>query len=167
MAGVKAPRPKGPAALPRRQVLALIAGAGLAGLAPLPALPQTGSAASLGMVLDVLFPADDMSPAATTLGIDRDIAEFAATNPQLQRLFDLALAWLDQSEGQPFAALTADARAKALERMERSDFNQVPGRFFHILRALAAEFYYARPESLAGLSLNPAPQPLGYPPPWG
>ena len=46
------------------------------------------------------------------------------------------------------------------------DYNQIPGRFFHIVRAFAVELYFAKPEAISGYPLNPAPQPAGYLPPW-
>ncbi|MFN7224756.1 MAG: gluconate 2-dehydrogenase subunit 3 family protein [Paracoccaceae bacterium] len=121
---------------------------------------------SLGAVLDVLLPDDSVTPAATAVGIDRDLRDFLAENDLLTQLFGAALGWMDQISGGSFSTANPDVQHDLLSQMSESDFNQIPGRFYHIIRALAVEFYYARPEALAGLPLNPAPQPLGYPPPW-
>lgn len=122
---------------------------------------------TFGAVLDTLLPADAFSPAATSLGVDKDILEIVSKNELLTRLFDAALGWLDQVEAEPFANLPSKRQAEILQNMQAADFNQIPGRFFHIIRALAVEFYYAKPEAIAGFPLNAAPQPEGYLPPWG
>lgn len=139
-----------------------------AGLAPL--LPRAGLAAgpgdlaSLGAVLDRLLPADDLSPSATALGIDAEIAAFLGDEGPLLQLFALALDWMDGLDGRPFRDLPTMRQAQILDAMAAGDPDQIPGRFYHILRALAVEFFYARPEALGGLPLHPAPQPEGYPP---
>jgi hypothetical protein len=138
--------------------LSSVCGAAVANAAPM---------ASLASVVDTLLPADDVSPSASALGVDRDIADFVAENEMLTRLFATALDWMDQLADRPFHDLTLSQRVEVLTFMEGADFNAVPGRFYHILRALAVEFYYARAQAVAGLPLSVAPQPNGYPPPWG
>jgi hypothetical protein len=122
---------------------------------------------SLASVVDVLLPADDVSPSASALGVDRDIADFVAESEMLTRLFETALDWMDNLGNKPFRNLLPSQQVEVLTFMESADFNAVPGRFYHILRALAVEFYYARAETVVGLPLDSAPQPNGYPPPWG
>lgn len=153
----------------RRAALLAALGAGAAALG-LPASAQWRADArfpSLAAVLDVLLPGDALTPPASALGADREIAAFVSDSEPLVRLFAAALGWMDEQGGQPFGDLPADRQAALVQAMAVSDPNLVPGRFYHILRALAVEFHYARPEAIAGLALNPAPQPLGYPPPWG
>ncbi len=137
------------------------------GFLPLHALSQQADAlASLGAVLDCLLPADDLSPAATALGVDREMRDFLAEQELLAQVIAAGLQWLDAEAGRPFRDLPYMQQAALLSRAAASGPDQVPARCHHILRALAVEFYYARPEAIAGLPLHPAPQPLGYPPPW-
>lgn len=149
----------------RRQALAVLLSAGLA-----PLLPGTGRAsgpeglASLGAVLDVLLPADDLSPSATALGVGDEIVAFLGDDGPLRQLFTLALDWMDGLDGRPYRDLPPLRQAQILDAMAASDHDLIPGRFYHILRALVVEFAYARPEALGGLPLHPAPQPEGYPP---
>lgn len=121
---------------------------------------------SLGAVLDSLLPADEFSPSATDLGLEVEMKRLIAENELLVRLFTLALGWLDGIGTRPFRELDEKRQVEILTAMAASDFNQIPGRFFYIVRALAVELYYARPEAISGYPLNPAPQPAGYPPPW-
>ncbi|WP_372841512.1 gluconate 2-dehydrogenase subunit 3 family protein [Phaeovulum sp.] len=141
-------------------------GAGLASICG-PVVAEARPMASLAAVLDVLLPADDFSPSASALGIERDIADFVAESDMMTRLFLAALDWMDHLADLPFRDLTSAQQAEVMAFMETADFNAVPGRFYHILRALAVEFYYARAEAIIGLPLNATPQPEGYPPPWG
>jgi hypothetical protein len=157
------------AALPlkptRRAVLMVTLGAGLSSLCS--ALhAQAVPPSSLAALVDALLPADDMSPAATALGVDAEISDFVAGSEMMTRLFAAALDWIDQLADRPFRDLTALQQAEVLTYLQTADFNAVPGRFYHILRALAVEFYFARAEVLGGLALNAAPQPDGYMQPW-
>jgi hypothetical protein len=151
--------------LERRRALLLMLSAGL-----LPLLPRTGLAAgpqdlaSLGAVLDTLFPSDALCPSATALGVDAKIREALGSEGPLLQLFTLAVDWMDGLGDRPFRDLPPARQADILEAMASSDFNQIPGRFYHIARALTVEFAYATPEALRGLPLHPAPQPEGYGP---
>lgn len=133
-------------------------------------LPQTGLAAgpqdlaSLGAVLDTLFPSDALSPSATELGVDAKIREALGSEGPLLQLFTLTLDWMDGLDDRPFRDLPPTRQAEIVEAMTSSDYNQIPGRFYHIARALTFEFAYATPEALGGLPLHPAPQPDGYSP---
>jgi len=150
----------------RRAFLVATLSTGLASVCG-PATAQ-GSAdlGSLGAVLDTILPGDDLSPSPSSLGIDRDIADIVTANPLLERLFGAALSWMDRLGDRPFRDLTDAQRIEILKFMESADFNQIPGRFFHIVRVFCCELYFAREEAIAGFPLNAAPQPLGYLPPW-
>lgn len=150
----------------RRSVLMGMLSVGLSSVCG-SATADTAPTASLASVVDTLLPADDVSPSASALGVDKDIADFVAENDMMTRLFAAALDWMDHLADRPFHDLTPSQQAEVLSFMESADFNAIPGRFYHILRALAVEFYYAQSEAVAGFPLNPAPQPNGYPPPWG
>lgn len=151
---------------------ALIAGFA-AGLmqAPLAGVLQAASDAvertALDAFLDTLLPADAVSPAASALGIGDEILDLAAGSDLFVRLLALGSEFLNAAGPVPFAELPPDARHRVAAWMEASDYDQIPGRYFHLVRQSAVEFYYARPEAAAGFGLNVAPQPAGYPPPWG
>lgn len=150
----------------RRSVLMGMLSVGLSSVCG-SATADTAPRASLASVVDTLLPADDASPSASALGVDKDIADFVAENDMMTQLFAAALDWMDNLADRPFHDLTPSQKTEILTFMESADFNAVPGRFYHILRALAVEFYYARSEAVVGFPLAPAPQPNGYPPPWG
>lgn len=162
--GIDGPDLKGRVA--RRDLLLAALAAGLAGFV-LPVRAQPAEAfGSLGAVLDTLLPADALSPAATALGVDREVEDSILGNPTMARFFEAALGWLDQLDGAPFRDLPEARRVEILAALAEADFNQIPGRFYHLMRALAIEFYFTHPEAFAGYPLEPAPQPMGYPPPW-
>lgn len=149
----------------RRRALILMVSAGLVRLLPQPARSAgRQDLASLGAVLDVLFPADALCPSATALGVEDQIRQVLDGEGPLMQLFTLALQWLDALDGQPFRDLPPPRQARIIETLASSDYDQIPGRFYHIARALTVEFAYAMPEALAGLPLHAAPQPEGYAP---
>ena len=151
--------------LERRRALVMMLSAGLA-----PLLPRMGKAAvsqdlsSLGAVLDTLFPADALCPSATQLGVDIKILDALGSEGPLLLLFKLAIDWMDGLHDRPFGDLPTAQQAEIIEAMASSDFNQIPGRFYHIARALTFEFAYAEPDVLGGLPLHSSPQPAGYAP---
>ncbi len=151
--------------LERRRALLVMLSAGVA-----PLLPHAGMAsgsqdlASLGAVLDIVFPSDALCPSATELGVDAMIREALGPQGPLLQLFTLALGWMDGIADRPFHELPTAQRTEIVAAMATSDFNEIPGRFYHIARALTLEFAYAAPEALGGLPLHPAPQPEGYAP---
>jgi len=157
-------------AIDRRGLIGLAAAA-LSGLAPLPAAggDRAVAAATLDAFLDTLLPADAASPAAGAAGVGPEIRAIAdgADDPRLKRLLALGTEWLDGLDARPFAALPATVRTRVLAWMEGADRGAVPGRFFLVVRTLAVEIYYARAEAIAGFPISVAPQPAGYPPPWG
>jgi hypothetical protein len=117
--------------------------------------------------LDVLLPDDGVTPAASALGVPDGIEEIAGDVEPLRRLIALACDWLDQVADAPFHALADTDQQAIVTWMSTADYNQVPRRFYHLTRQLAVELAYADATGVAGLPLAAAPQPLGYPPPWG
>lgn len=153
----------------RRAALAALAGGCLAAIAGLPATASTPELRdrALTAFLDTLLPADDFGPAASTVGIDDDILGFAPDGSDLHRLIALGTGWLDGLDARAFADLPEPVRHDVLRYMQQADRAEVPGRFFFVMRQFAMELYHARAGTVADLPLNPAPQPEGYPPPWG
>lgn len=121
---------------------------------------------TLAAYLDILLPADDMSPAASALGVQHDLVDFTRDNAQLRQFLAMGTAWLNDTGRGPFHALPQDDQARVVEWMSRADRDTPPGRFFLLVRLAAVEFYYSKGEVAASFGLNTAPQPAGYPPPW-
>ncbi len=122
---------------------------------------------TLAAFLDVLLPDDGVTPAASALGVPGGIEDIAGDVEPLRRLIALACDWLDQVADAPFHAL-ADADKQAIVAwMSTADYNEIPRRFYHLTRQLAVELAYSHATGVAGLPLAAAPQPMGYPPPWG
>jgi len=127
---------------------------------------QDIDAETLVSFLDVLLPADEHSPSASQLDVESELLELAARVELFEKLLALGTHWLNDTGRGPFHSLSISDRNKVVSWMSTSDYDQIPGRFYQLVRLTAVEIYYARPESLGGFDLNPAPQPTGYPPPW-
>lgn len=152
----------------RRDVLLRLASGCLVSLVYTPVVAQTATVKrqTLDSVVDTLLPADDVTPSATALGVSDELMLLAPKGSNLHRLFALGTTWLDELDSRSFAELSTETRQDVLRYMEQADYNEVPGRYFQLLRQMAMEIYYAQPQTYAELALNPAPQPKGYPPPW-
>lgn len=120
----------------------------------------------LNLVADTILPADELTPSASAIGAVDDVLEMVRGHQMLSQLMAFGLQWLNQVQGTALSTRSVEDRERLLLAAAESDFNQVPGRFFHVLRVLLLEAYYAKPEALAGLPINEAPQPEGYLPPW-
>jgi hypothetical protein len=153
----------------RRAALVTLAGGCLMALSGLPAHARAPAirARALDAFLDTLLPADDLGPAAGALGIGGEIRAYAPEGSDLHRLIAMGTGWLDGLDARSFADLPEPLRHDVLRFLEQADRAQVPGRFFFVMRQFAMELYHARADTVAGLPINPAPQPEGYPPPWG
>jgi hypothetical protein len=119
------------------------------------------------------FASDSLRAFVTTLVPDHDDAalfgDFRILTREIPWLGPLAAAttaWLDAEAGGSFATIATPARATIVNRMALAPPDSVPRQGYVYLRHFAMELYYARPDAIAGLPLEPAPQPVGYPPPW-
>jgi hypothetical protein len=97
---------------------------------------------------------------------DEKLWEFSEFDPRFRRLVELGCRWLNLTGGPPFAELTAEQQIAVVEWMSTSDWNQIPRRFYELVRQAAIELYYSDPAAWRGLPIERPPQPLGYPPPW-
>lgn len=116
--------------------------------------------------LDVLLPRDSYSGSASDLKVDLTLREFAKRDPRFRRLVELGCTWLNMTGQGSFADLAATDQIRVVEWMASSDWNQIPRRFYELVRQAAIEIYFSEPASLAGLPIQGPPQPLGHPPPW-
>ncbi len=147
--------------------------ASLAGsVAGLESLPATGAEPTpletgLQAWVDTLFPEDEQSPAAGSLGVHLRIQKRASEIPEYEALLEKGMAWADSqaiSLGKlRFAQLDEPDRVKIVAAAEAS--RQGSGTwlfFFHTLRDSTA-FYYEHEESWSGVGFPHAPQPIGFP----
>ena len=144
-----------------------LAAVAVAGLSIPAASAQPVSRAALEAYVDILLPGGDGLPSATSLGVAAEIEALAPEGSVFRRLLSVGTEWLDTVQGGGFAALPGSAQEQIVDWMAAAPYGEVPGRFYHVLRLFAVELYYTRPEARVGLPLEHAPQPFGYPPPWG
>jgi hypothetical protein len=131
-----------------------------------PLTPGAVESAALAAFVDTLLPRDALSGSATDLGIDRQIWEFSKTEPDFRKLVSFGCRWLDMTGGPPFAKLPVDQQITVVSWMAQADWNDVPRRFYELMRQVSVELYYSTPAGWHGLPIQRPPQPLGYPPPW-
>jgi len=150
----------------RRVALAALAAA-LAELpdasgAALPAVSGERTMRTLTAFCDTLVPADELTPAASALGIPQSLFAGMLGNALAERLLSAGCAWLDAAAAGDFAAAPEAARVDACERMQSMPWESPPGRFFALLRNTVMADYYADPRAWKGLALDRPPQPLGF-----
>lgn len=121
---------------------------------------------TLAAFLDVLLPRDALSGSATDLQVDAQLLALAKSDARLARLIGLGCQWLNLTGGPPFAQLTPEQQIAVVDWMSQSDWNEIPRRFYELVRQLASELYFSDPRSWVGLPIQRPPQPAGYPPPW-
>lgn len=153
----------------RRMALSTLAAGCLVAIAGLPATARAATIRkrALDACLDTLLPEDGFGPSASTLGIGDTLIGLAPEGTDFHRLLALGTQWLDGLAARPFADLPPQTRTDVLRYLEGADVNEIPGRFYRVVRQAAMELYHTRADTISGLPLNPAPQPAGYPPPWG
>ncbi len=155
----------------RRRLLKIVGAFFLAQGSVIPSALAARKASTIDRVafaafLDVLLPGDDHTASATALRVDRALLSLASRDDRFERLVALGCRWLNMTGTVGFADLQASDRIRIVEWMTTSDWNQVPRRFYELVRQTAVEAYYSHPAALAGLPMSAPPQPLGYPPPW-
>ena len=121
---------------------------------------------TLRAFIDVLLPRDSHCGSASDYHVDRQLLVLARHDKQFGKLLGLGCQWLNMTGTIAFAELAAADQATVVRWMADSDWNQIPRRFYELLRQLAVEIYYSDQRAWNGLPLSAPPQPLGYPPPW-
>lgn len=125
-----------------------------------------GEKKTFAAFLDVLLPRDEFSGSATDLHVDEELWLLSDSDPRFRRLIELGCQWLSMTGGPPFAELTVEQKIALMDWMTKSDINQIPRRFYELVRMTAIEMYYSKPATWRGLSIETPPQPIGYPLPW-
>lgn len=168
--GCSDPRQREPASSSRRRAArALALGAAVIALADLPALAAVGRVSDAGRIVrtftafcDTIVPADEITPAASALGVPKTILAELNGVVLAERLLAAGCAWLDAACDGNFAQAGEAARVEALLRMTAMPWESPAGRFFVVMRNSVMADYYAQPESWRGLALDRPPQPLGF-----
>lgn len=117
---------------------------------------------TLRILLDSILPADDLTPAASTLSVHSQLLAIAQQDATLGRLISQGCGWLEQTYGALSALNTAQIE-QLLQAMSVADWESGPRVFFHEIRDRSVQLYYADSRSWAGLAVNRPPQYLGYP----
>jgi hypothetical protein len=154
-------------AVSRRQTLVQLAAASVVSLSLSDAMAQPVSRDTLQAYIDILLPGTHDLPPASSLGIAAELEGLAPEGSVFRRFLSVGTEWLGGLQGGGFAALSPAAQSNVIARMAAAPYDEIPGRFYHVVRLIACELYYARPEARVGLPLDLAPQPAGFPPPWG
>src|ERR1043166_5463036 len=128
-----------------------------------PRLLSAREIATLTVLCDTIIPADDHSPAASTVGVPAYINEVVSApyDPQQRDLVRLrgGLAWLNSESrkrfGKTFAALGEKERTQICDDIcylpnAKPEF-QAPARFFDLVRDLSATAFYTTREGMADL----------------
>ena len=116
--------------------------------------------------LDILLPRDALSGSATDLAVHDQLLAFARTDASFGRLLGIGCQWLNMTGGVPFAQLSGDQQTAVVTWMSTADWNEIPRRFYELVRQVAIELYFIQPAAWGGLPISRSPQPRGYPPPW-
>lgn len=129
--------------------------------------PSTNVEATLAAFVDVLLPADAMSPSGTDLGVDKAVMADVEHNFIHRNTVEKGCDWLDQVLGKPFVSLPMSLKVRLVTILSESDRSSPLWRFYNFVRYRAVRTYYSHPEALGGLPISGPPQPAGYLPPWG
>ena len=130
------------------------------------AAPARNERATVAAFLDTILPRDSLSGSASDLGVHDKLLAFSRTDSNFSRLLDIGCQWLNMTGGEPFAKLSGGQQNAIVSWMSAADWNEIPRRFYELVRQVAIELYYANPAAIHGLPIGRSPQPQGYPPPW-
>lgn len=121
---------------------------------------------TLVALLDTLLPRDTLSGSASDLGVPNEILAESSRNALYNRLVHAGCQWLDHAAEGSFANASPQVREVIVAWAAQSDWNQVPRRFYELIRQRALGLYYSKPAAWGGTPISRPPQPIGYPEPW-
>lgn len=155
----------------RRWFLSALGGTGLwswvAGQEALAARPVRSTAPmarqprSWGALLDHLIPADEWTPSATQVRLDRRLWDEARQDDHYRQLVVFGCEWMDRYHPDGFSGLLEDEREQLITWMSQAPWESPQRRFFELVRDHAMTLYYALPEARKGSVLELPPQPHG------
>ena len=117
--------------------------------------------------VDTLYPADELTPSASSLEVPMQIERKATTVHNYTELLKRGTAWADAEAAKAGSASFADLDVTNQEAIvgvaESMPETSVPGMFFlHTLRD-GALFYYGNRETWEAVGFPHPPQPTGFP----
>ncbi len=120
----------------------------------------------LSVLVDFLVPADDASPGAVELGVDRAILDSVDDDRRLRGRIRHGLNRLDEiSErqlGNSFDNLARIQQSQMIQLIADAPRGTVEQAFFRRLHKLTLNLYYSHPQSWISLGYSGPPQPLGF-----
>ena len=123
--------------------------------------PRSAQPATLRAFIDHLIPADDLTPAASTLQVHQRVWAEAQQDPDGVRLVGTVCRWLD-GYGDGFERLSEAERETLVAWMAKAPWESPQRRFFHWVRERAFTHFYSQPASWRGLPVQRPPQPMGH-----
>lgn len=123
------------------------------------------------VLCDIIIPADDTSPSASSLGVHDFVDEWISSPYPVQKSdrngILKGLAWLDEEAGRrgeaDFVSLSKTVQLEVCQDLAISakrDRRKFPGSFFYQLRNLVAGGYYTTPEGMRDIGyLGNVPMP--------
>lgn len=141
----------------------MLAALGLAWTLPAKAVSAAPYAEILAQFVDILIPEDELTPAASALGVHQQIWQLTRSDPLMKRFILQGCHWLDRQSRGSFVALPPLTQQKLVNWMANQPDTSYPFLLFNRLRHHAMGFYYSHPDSWGGLPMNRPPQPIGYP----
>lgn len=117
---------------------------------------------TLGAYVDTLLPADDVTPAATALGVHDEILAGRLGQDVPESLLRKGCRWLNHQAGGDFSRLTPEQQHRVVAWMAQASRSRGPRVFYDYVRRRAVTLYYTHPESWADSALTHTPQPRGY-----
>ncbi|HEX5372440.1 MAG TPA: gluconate 2-dehydrogenase subunit 3 family protein [Aquabacterium sp.] len=112
-------------------------------------------------LLDHLIPADELTPSATQLQIDKRLWSEVLKDDDYARLVRFGCEWLDRYHPEGFRGLGADEREQLVLWMSQAPWEAPQRRFFELVRDHAMKLYYLEPVAMRGTPLERPPQPGG------
>lgn len=107
-----------------------------------------------------------MSPPASALDVPFAVTKAAKRNPQVERVLQWGVRWLDRSAEQAhssrFSELTEKQRIQVVETAAGEGAKLLPKAFYTIVRDLSMRAYYAHAAAWGGMGYGGPPQPDGF-----
>lgn len=121
---------------------------------------------ALSGFIDILIPADDGTPAASSLHVPRAVVDAAARDRRVQRILAMGCRRLNNTAKtlgvRNFSALREQSREDIVEATAAPGAAPLPKAFFTIVRDLSMRAYYAHAAAWGGLGYAGPPQPDGF-----
>jgi len=121
---------------------------------------------AVSVIVDLLAPADSLSPGAGDLGVDREVIAAASTERKLRGAIIRGSQWLDERAHavgtKPFVLLDSQQQQELLVQTETAPYSSNENEFFRRMRDQTFHHYYAHPETWASLCYPGPPQPNGF-----